>query len=528
MRIICILAFSFSLYRCVPEYDVLIRNVQIHDGLGNDVFPSDIAIRKDKITKIGPNLRGTAKKTIEAEGKFAAPGFIDVHAHLEPLYLYPDAKSHIMQGVTTAIGGPDGSSPFPLGSYLDTLEIQGVGMNVGYLIGHNTIRNHVMGLINRAPSNAELQTMKEFVAQAIQEGAFGISTGLKYLPGAFAKTDEIIEISKIASQYGGIYTSHLREEGLGLLEGVEEAITIARESDIPVILTHHKVIGEPMWGSSVQTLKMVDKAREDGLDVKLDQYPYTASHTWLGVVIPAWALEGNPYTNFAARCQDPELRDSIKKGITYNLINDRGGNDLRRIQFAKFDWKPELVGKTLHDWAISEGLEPTIENGAELIMEAQLHRGANCIYHVMHEEDVERIMQYPFTMIASDGRLTQLGIGHPHPRAYGTFPRVLGYYAREKNIISIPEAIRKMTSLPAQSIGLPDRGVIRENYFADITLFDANIIKDKANFKNPHQYPEGIFYVLINGRLIVDNGVFQDGVFPGKVLRKQAQSKNFK
>ena len=508
------------LLSCSPKYDLIIRNSLIYDGTGSAPFKGEIGIRGDKIVTIKKKIRAVARQEIDAHGMAVSPGFIDLHAHLEPLALYPDAQSHVMQGVTTALGGPDGGSPLLLNRYLDSLALHGVGMNVGYLIGHNTVRNHVMGMVDRDPTSEELTVMQKYISEALEQGAYGMSTGLKYLPGTFAETAEIVALAKVVSKRGGIYTSHLREEGLGLLEGVEEAITIAREAQIPVILTHHKVIGEPMWGASKQTLQMVDQARASGLNILMDQYPYTASHTGLSVVIPSWALEGNPYTKFSKRCQDPTLRDSIKQGIIFNLINDRGGNDLRRIQFAKFDWKPELTGKTLYDWALAEGLEPTLENGAELIIEAQLHRGANCIYHVMDSSDVARIMQHPFTMIASDGRITQYGQGHPHPRAYGTFPRVLGYYTREIGILSLEEAIRKMTSLPASTLGLNDRGILKEGAFADITIFDPNVIRDKATFDQPHQYPVGIFYVLINGIVTVFDGQFLDQR-AGYVLKKE-------
>jgi dihydroorotase/N-acyl-D-amino-acid deacylase len=451
-----------------------------------------------------------------------APGFIDLHAHIEPLTLYPDAKSHVMQGVTTALGGPDGGSPLRLGTFLDTLAKGGIGLNVGYLIGHNTVRNHVMGLINREPTKPELEQMKLLVADGMKDGAFGISTGLKYLPGAFAKTSEVIALSKVAAEYGGIYTSHLREEGLQLLQGVQEAIDIADSTGMLVVLTHHKAMGKPTWGASVKTLKLVDDARSRGLDIRMDQYPYTASHTGMSIVIPAWALEGGS-ARFAERCSVPMLRDSIKKGIIYNLINDRGGDDLRRVQFSKLEWKPEFAGRTLHDLVQSTGVEPTIENGADMIIEIQLHRGANCIYHVIDSADVVRIMQHPMTMIASDGRLTQFGEGHPHPRAYGTFPRVLGFYSRELGVLPLTEAIRKMTSLPASTLGLTDRGKIKENYWADLTIFAADKVVDKATFTQPHQYPDGIEYVIINGRLAVDKGQFQD-IRSGQTLRKSQHS----
>lgn len=521
MRYILFLISISTLFSC-HTYDLLITNANIYDGLGAPPIKGTIAIDQGKIKKVELKIRRPGKRTIDAQGLAVSPGFIDLHAHIEPISLYPDAKSHVMQGVTTALGGPDGGSPLRIGAYLDSLDKTGIGMNVGYLIGHNTVRNHVMGLVNRVPAAKELEEMKNWISSAMQDGAFGISTGLKYLPGAFAKTEEVISLSKVAASYGGIYTSHLREEGIGLLDGVGEAIEIARQADMRVILTHHKAIGQPMWGASVKTLAMVDKARAEGLDIRMDQYPYTASHTGISIVIPQWALEGG-YTSFSERCMDVHLRDSIKQGIIYNLINDRGGNDLSRIQFSKIDWKPDFLGKTLEDLVVESGKEPSIENGADMIIEIQLHRGANCIYHVIDSSDVINIMQHPMTMIASDGRLTQWNEGHPHPRAYGTFPRVLGYYSRQLGVITLEEAIRKMTSLPAETMGIPDRGIIKPGNWADLVIFDPVKVVDLSTFTNPHQYPDGINYVIINGKVSVENGEFT-GERNGVTLRKGKQA----
>ena len=502
------LFFLLLLLGCEREIigDILITNIQIFDGTGSTPYDGDIIITKDEIVKVGRHLSCSSCEKIDGTGLSVAPGFIDVHAHLEPLPIIPSAENALHMGVTTALGGPDGSSPIDLGKYLDSLQQIGMGINVAYLIGHNSVRAEVMHLDGRAPTDVELVRMKELIAQGMKDGAFGISTGLKYLPGTFAKTDEIIGLSRVAAQLGGIYTSHLREEGLGLFEGVNEAIQIAKGADIPVVLTHHKAIGLPMWGSSKRTLSMVDSARAEGLDVMIDQYPYTASYTGISVLIPPWSLEGGRYDAFAKRCANPILRDSIHKGIVYNIMNDRGGGDLKRIQLARFNWKPHLEGKTLYDWAIEENMEPTAENGAELVIRAQLHRGASAIYHAMDEEDVERIMAHPYAMIASDGRITSFEKGFPHPRVHGTFPRVIGHYARDKGVITVEEAIRKMTSLPAKRLGLTDRGLIKESMKADLVIFDESEIIDQATFSQPHQYPLGITHVLINGQWGIKNG----------------------
>lgn len=514
------LAVLFLTLSCSQKttYDLVIQQGLVYDGSRNAPIITDIAITDSEIVKIGNLNDVEALKVIDAKGLAVSPGFIDVHAHLDPILKLSNCESHIRQGVTTSLGGPDGSSPWPFGTYLDTLEHIGIGMNVGYLIGHNTVRKNIMALENRAPTEEELNSMKFQISQAMDEGAFGISTGLKYLPGSFSKTDEVIALSKEAAQKGGIYTSHLRDEGIGVMASVREAIVISKEADIPVVLTHHKVIGKPMWGKSEHTLALVDSARASGLDIKLDQYPYNASHTGISVLIPGWARAGGN-TAFIDRVSNPKLRDSIKAGIVFNILNDRGGNDLNRVQFAKVSWMPELEGKTLKYWCEQRGLEPTVENGADLVIEAQVNGGANCVFHAMDEGDVENIMKHPQTMIASDGRLVVYGDGHPHPRWYGTFPRVLGHYVREKNILSLSEAIYKMTSFPAQTLQLKDRGLIKEGMKADITIFDPKTIIDKSTFEEPHQYSEGIYYVIVNGQLAIDNKEFKN-IKAGMVLRK--------
>jgi len=515
-----LLIAALTLINCTSGkvYDIIIKNGTIYDGSGDEPTSADVGIIGSRIVEISDLSSSKGKVIIDAEGLAVAPGFIDMHAHLDPILQLPECESAVRQGVTTALGGPDGSSPWPFAEYLDTLQEIGIGMNVAYLIGHNSVRRNVMGLENRKPTDSEFEEMKEQVLRAMNEGAYGVSTGLKYLPGAFSEVEEVIDLSRVAAAKGGIYTSHLREEGLGLFDAVEEAITISREAKIPVILTHHKVIGKPMWGSSTKTLAMVDSARALGLDIKIDQYPYNASYTGISILIPGWARAGGNDA-FIKRVSDPQLRDSIKKQIVYNIRNDRGGNNLARVQFAKVEWMKELEGKTLKYWCEKKGMDLTIENGAELVIEAQVNGGASCVFHAMDEQDVERIMKHPQTMIASDGRLVKPGIGHPHPRWYGTFPRVLGHYVREKSTISLTTAIYKMTSLPAATLGLKDRGLVREQMKADLVIFNPATVIDKATFENPHQYPEGIQYVIINGQISVDNGEFQK-LRAGQVLRK--------
>jgi N-acyl-D-amino-acid deacylase len=501
------------------RYDLVITRGTVIDGTGAPGFVADVAVRADRIVRVSrePISPRAAARVVDARRLVVAPGFIDLHAHLEPLLRLPAAESHVRQGVTTALGGPDGGSPWPLAAYLDSAARAGLGINIAYLVGHNTIREAVMGLAARAPTAAELARMQALVAQAMGDGAFGLSTGLLYLPGAYANTAEIVALARVAADSGGLYTSHLRAEGLGLLEGVAEAIEIGRRARIPVVLTHHKVIGKRMWGASVRTLAMVDSARAAGVDVMLDQYPYTATSTGIAVLVPAWAMADGD-SAFARRLGDPSLRDSIVRGIVFNIENDRGGGDLARVQLARVAWDHDLEGKTLADWARQRGLAPTPETGAALVLEALARGGAAAIYHVLDEPDVIRIMRHPQTMIASDGRLTRPGEGHPHPRAYGTFPRVLGRYVRDQHVLTLEEAVHKMTGMPAARLGLRDRGRIVVGACADLVVFDPTTVRDRATFEDPHRYPDGISHVVVNGALTVERGHITDAR-AGRVLR---------
>lgn len=504
-----------------PRYDLVITGGMVIDGTGSPAYRADVAISAGRIAAVSrtPIDASLARRRINATGLIVSPGFIDLHAHLEPILTMPDAESHVRQGVTLALGGPDGGGAAPMGPYLARVEQQTLGMNVAFLTGHNTIRRTVMGTANRAPTPEELQRMRSMVAESMGQGAFGLSTGLRYIPGFYSNTDEVVALAEVAADSGGIYTSHLREEAVGLFDGVAEALEIGRRAHIPVVLTHHKVVGKLMWGKSVQTLAMVDSARKAGTDVMIDQYPYTASHTGLDILIPPWALAGGD-SALRRRLEDPVLNDSIERGVVENLLNDRGGGDLKRVQFSRVSWDSTLNGKTLYDLVTRLNVDPTLENAAPIVIDAVLKGGAGTIFHVIDEEDVKRIMAHPQTMIASDGRLNRLGDAVPHPRAYGTFPRVLGKYVREEKVLTLEQAVRKMTAMPAARLGLTDRGCLREGCAADVTIFSAERVKDVGTYADPHHYPEGIPWVIVNGVAVVDNGAFT-AARPGKVLRRE-------
>ena len=501
-------------------YDILITNGTVIDGTGAARYRADLAITGDRIAALSRTAipRSQAKRVIDASGLIVAPGFIDLHAHLDPILMMPDAESHVRQGVTLAVGGPDGGGPWPFKGYVDQVAAKPLGLNVAFLAGHNSIRRAVMGTENRAPTAGELERMQQMVAQSMAEGAFGMSTGLRYIPGFYSNVDEVVALSQVAADSGGIYTSHLREEGVGLIGGVAEALEIGRRARIPVVLTHHKAVGRLMWGKSVVTLAMVDSARKAGTDVMIDQYPYTASSTGLDVLVPPWALAGG-LARLRQRLGDPVLKDSILRGVVDYLLNDRGGGDLRRVQFSRVRWDSTLNGKTLYDLVVRSGKEPTIENAAPVVLDAVLKGGASTIFHVIDEGDVKRIMAHPMTMVASDGRLNRLGDAVPHPRAYGTFPRVLGHYVRDEKVISLETAVNKMTGMPAARLGLSDFGCLRVGCSANVTVFSAEKVRDVGTFEDPHHYPDGIPYVIVNGQAVVDDDKFT-GARPGMVLKR--------
>ncbi len=389
-------------------------------------------------------------------------------------------------------------------------------INFGFYIGQGSIRSKVMGLVNRPATKDEIAKMRELARQGMYDGALGLSTGLFYVPGNYTPTEEVVEIAKVVGELGGMHISHMRDEATGVLDSVRETIRIGEEGGLPTQVTHHKVIGTANWGASEKTLKLVEEARARGVDVTIDQYPYTASHTGSAALFPQWSLEGGE-SSLRERLGAADQRGRIKTEIARRIREDRGGGDPKNVQFARCDHVPSLAGRTLADVTKSRGLEPTIENAAEVAIDIQLKGGCSTIYHSMNEEDVVRIMRHPLTMIASDGEAPVFGQASPHPRAYGTFPRVLGRYVREKKVIGLEDAIRKMTSFPASRLKLYDRGVLRPRMKADVVVFDPAAIADKSEYTKPHQYSVGIRDVLVNGEAVLQDGKMT-GALPGRVL----------
>ncbi|GIT15143.1 MAG: N-acyl-D-amino-acid deacylase [Gammaproteobacteria bacterium] len=504
-------------------FDILLLGGTVYSGENVEPLIADLAISGDRIAAVGDLGGHDAQLTLEVSGLVVAPGFIDIHTHAvrddpnDGIFRWPDAENVIRQGVATVMSGPDGGSPLPIGNTLAVLDANPAAVNFGTFVGHGSIRAYVMGEDDRSPSDDELQEMRDQVALAMQQGAFGLSSGLIYPPGRFASTDEVIELAKVAGQYGGIYISHMRQEGLEVLDSVAETIRIGEEGGLPTQITHHKVVGAPMWGRSLDTLALVDDARARGVDVSIDQYPYTASSSTLSIMFPGWSLDGGREA-LIARLQDGEQRAQIKEDIVHNIEVDRGGNDPANVVLADCAHDSTLNGLNLSEILRQQGRDASHENAAELLME--LVEGSNCraVFHAMSEEDVRRIMQHPVTMTASDGGIEAPTERKPHPRYYGAFARVLGRYVREENLLPLHTAIHKMTRLPAERMGLTDRGRIEVDAVADIAVFDSQTVIDKATFEDPHQYAEGMHHVFLSGEAVLLNGEMT-GARPGRVLR---------
>ncbi|MEE3086295.1 MAG: D-aminoacylase [Pseudomonadota bacterium] len=506
------------LYAVAQEsFDLLIKNGRIVDGTGTPWYEADVGIVGDRITRVG-NLSGaTAPQVIDATGLIVAPGFIDPHTHaLRGIFDVPNAESALLQGVTTLTEGNDGSSPYPIDRHYADIQDLRISPNWAVFVGQGTIRQRVIGFGLRKASPQEMDRMKQMVRDAMEQGALGISTGLFYVPGSFTSTEEVIELSKVAAEYNGIYISHIREEAAQLIDSVQETIRIGEEAGIPVQITHHKVIGVENWGASIESLRLVDEARARGVDVTIDQYPYTASQTSINALIPQWAQAGGR-EEMLNRINSPETYSTIKNEVIAKILYDRGGGDPKNVFISRNSWDPNMAGKNLAELTMEAGMEPTPENAAEIVFDIIRGGGATAVYHAIGPEDVDRIMRHPATAIGSDGPVGVFGEGAPHPRQYGTFARILGHYVRERGVITLEEAVKKMSSQSARRLGIHDRGLITEGYFADVAVFDAEEIIDRASFEQPHQYATGMKFVLVNGEVVVENGA-HTGRRPGRIL----------
>jgi N-acyl-D-amino-acid deacylase len=492
--------------------DLLIKSGAVVDGSGSDPVVADVGIRGDRIVFIGGSGKSgiNAARTIDATGMVVAPGFIDPHTHTLEDLSDPNRKSnlsYLMQGVTTVITGNDGSSSFPIADTLQKWTAQGIGTNAGLYVGQGTIRGRVVGQDDVAPTPEQLARMKAMVAQALDEGAWGMSTGLYYAPGSYARTEEVIELAKVAAEKGGIYDSHMRDEGsysIGLLGSIEETIRIGREAKIPVHISHIKALGTDTWGKSTAAIELIRKARAEGIEVTADQYPYTASGSSIvAALVPRWAEAGGA-RQLLRRIDDPVDGPRIRSEMEQNLKR-RNGADSILITGGR---DKQLVGKTLAQIS-GESKKSPIEAALTII---KSQGDASIASFNMNGQDIENFMRQAWVMTGSDGSAG-------HPRKYGTFPRKLRIYVYDKKLITLPFAIRASSAMTAQMLRIPDRGLLRTGYFADVIVYDPKTIRDAATYEHPQVLAEGMRYVIVNGKLAVEEGKYT-GALAGRVLKR--------
>lgn len=510
----CVVATTVA----AQETTTLIVNGRLLDGSGNPWIYADVLIRGDRIEALGDLIGMEADEVIDATGLYVAPGFIDSHSHAGG-GLASEGLSHaeplLAMGLTTVFVNPDGGGPADIAGQVAALMEHGLGVNAAQLVPQGSVRREVMGSADRAATPAEVERMRGIVRAGMEAGAWGLSSGTYYVPGSYTPPEEIEELAKVVAEYGGAYTSHIRDEStysVGLIAAVDEVIDVGRVAGIPAVLTHVKALGPFVWGYGDAIVKRVERARAEGVQVFADQYPYTASATGLdAALLPRWSQAGGR-DSLMARMDDPAAMARIRQGMVEGLAR-RGGAD--RIQFRRYRPDPSIEGRLLSDLAEERGQDP-IDTSIDLIRNG----GASIVSYNMHDDDIERLMVQPWTMTSSDGDLVPMGVGVPHPRTYGAFARKLGLYSRDLEIVSLEHAIRSMTSLPALVFGMPDRGVLREGAVADIVVFDLAAIDDVAEYTDPHHYSEGMVHVFVNGVPTILDGDFT-GERPGRVLRKE-------
>lgn len=499
------------------ECDLVIRGATIHDGSGKAPVVGDVAIRKDRIVAVGRFDVAGSPRAIDATNLVLAPGFIDLHTHCDtgenPITKSPGNKNvcYLTQGVTTVVTGNCGSGPVDTKAFYDTLAKEGVGTNVAHLVPHNSVRTRVMGNSNRGPTTEELQQMQALVDTGMKDGCWGMATGLIYTPGTYSKTEELIALSKVVGQHGGIYASHIRDEGSGLLTAIEEALKIGQEGKVPVHVSHIKATGKASWGRSADAVALITRAINAGHKVTADQYPYIASSTSLAATVVPTRFRDGTAKEYKARLDDPEKGPQIRKAIEEALASRDGG---KRVQIARYRPNTAWHGKNIAVIAELEKKSPV-----DIVLEIERNGGAQIVHFGMSEEDVRMYMKQPWVATASDGSSQVPGDTVPHPRSYGTFPRKIGRYSIKDGAIPLEQAIRSASGLPADILGLKDRGYIREGQFADLVLFDPKSFTDTATFEKPHQYATGIAHVLVNGQFAIEAGKVQ-ATLSGKPLRR--------
>jgi N-acyl-D-amino-acid deacylase len=475
------------------------------DGTGSPAFFADVGIRDGRIASIG-KIEGVAVRVLNASNLVVAPGFIDVHTHADEVAEMPEAEHFLRMGVTTIVAGNCGSSTLDFEAFFRSLARTNLALNVASLVGHNSVRRKVMGgNFDRKPTAEELDQMLRVVDRAMEQGAVGLSTGLIYQPGVFSTTEEIIELARIAAKHGGIYATHMRNEGNGIRDAIAEVIRICRETGIRAEISHLKLSGPSAWGQASQILTLIEHARAEGLDITQDQYVYTAASTGISQLIPDFGLEGGP-DRFRERLADPAQKDAITKEML-RMLRQKGREDFSYAVVASFGAAPSINGLNIVEASQKLRGGTNLADQVETILEIQRRGGASGVFHGMSEEDLQVFLKHPNTAIACDSGLRRLGEGVPHPRGYGNNARVLGRYVRELGVLQLEDAIRKMTSLPATSFRFKDRGLIRSGAWADVVVFSPDKVRDQATYKDPHHYSEGFRHVVVNGVPVIEDGV---------------------
>lgn len=497
------------------HYDVILRGGRVADGSGNPLRFADVAVKDGRIVGVG-TIEGDATKTFDASGLVVAPGFIDVHTHAEDIDELPLAENFARMGVTTVVMGNCGSSTLDVADYFQRLEATNISINVATLIGHGSVRGKAMGgSFMRPPTEAEIDAMRTMVDQAMRDGAIGLSTGLIYLPGTFAKTEEIIELAKVASNYGGIYASHMRSESGEIFEALNEVFRIAREAKIRAEISHIKLSGKSNWGETQRVIDAIERARAEGLDITQDQYGYTASSTGISQLVPEKYREGGKFTNHLA---DPVIKAEMVAAMKQTLKKG-GREDYSYAVIASYANDPSLNGLNIVQAAEKKRGVATLDDQIETILAIQANGGASGVFHGIAEDDLQQFLRHPNTMFASDSGVRRFGEGVPHPRGYGNSARLLARYVRELKLLRIEDAVRRMTSLPATTFRLADRGMVREGAWADLVVFDPAKVQDNALFNSPHNYATGFALVMVNGVAVVTNDV-HTGARTGKTVRR--------
>ena len=500
------------------DYDLIIRGGRIADGTGNPAYFADVGVKDGRIASIG-RISGAAKSEIDAKGLIVAPGFVDVHTHADEVGERPRAENFLRMGVTSIVVGNCGGSALDVGKFFREVDTNGVSINVATLIGHNTVREKAMGgSFDRPPTAAELAQMKALVDTAMKDGAVGLSTGLIYLPGVFSKPDEVVELAKVVNPYDGIYASHMRHEDARIFTALDEVIRVAREAGVRAEVSHIKLSGENAWGQADKVLAYLEKARAEGLDITQDQYAYTASSTTMRQLIPDDAFDGGRKT-FLALIADPAEKAKLTARMKEKLAA-RGRTDYAYAVIASYKHDRSLNGLNIVQAAKKTRGADTLDDQIEMILELEKNGSASGVFHGMSEADLQKFMQHPNTMVACDSGLREFGKDVPHPRGYGNNARVLGRYVRDLKVLRLEDAIRKMSSLPAQTFRLKQRGELREGFWADIVVFDPDKVSDPSTYEDPHHYAVGIPYVLINGVPVIKDGQ-HTGAKPGQGLRHQ-------